>query len=370
MADTQNQSLTQAYEALLTVDGWRDDLAQREIIAHFEELLYDLQHRPKTPFSFMGWLNRENHERFIKGIYLWGDVGRGKSMLMDLFYDHVPKSILTRRIHFHAFMTEIHEALYEFRESNPGEDDPLPIIAEDFASTCQVLCLDEFQVHDIADAMILSRLFEALVEQGVITVTTSNRPPDGLYKDGLQRDSFLPCIALLKQRFEILALDHDTDYRLEKLRGSDVYFQPAKNIKPMEKLFNSLTQHSAQASILHVKGRDIILAKTADGMAWASFSELCEAALGAEDYNTLACEFHTIFLTDIPKMTTDNRNEAKRFVLLIDAIYEHKARFICSADAPAEELYPSGDGSFEFQRTVSRLMEMQSSAYLGASHET
>ncbi len=368
MADTQNQSLTQAYEALLTNDGWQDDLAQREILMHFEALLHDLQNRPKTPFSFMGWLNREVHERFIKGIYLWGDVGRGKSMLMDLFYDHLPKPILARRIHFHAFMTEIHEALYEFRQSNPGEEDPLPIIAEEFASHCQILCLDEFQVHDIADAMILSRLFEALVEQGVITITTSNRPPDGLYQNGLQRNSFLPFIELVKQRFEIISLDHDTDYRLEKIEGSKVYFKPSTNIEPMKKLFNSLTQHSPQAAILHVKGRNLTLNKTADGMAWASFAELCEAALGAEDYNTLAAEFHTLFLTGIPKMTADNRNEAKRFVLLVDALYEHRTRLICSAEVSAHDLYPHGDGSFEFQRTVSRLIEMQSSLYLGASH--
>lgn len=365
----QKLPIAQAYDALISSGELNDDEHQRHIIVEFDQLLHDIQNRPKTRFSLMGWLNNENHERYVRSIYLWGDVGRGKSMMMDLFYDHLPKKIPSRRLHFHAFMTEIHEALHEFRQEHPNESDPLPIIAQDFAQTCEILCLDEFQVHDIADAMILSRLFTALIERGVVTVTTSNRPPDGLYQDGLQRNSFLPFIELVKNRFDILSLDNEIDYRLQKLQGGKVYFQPASNIKPMQKLFDELRQHEPTDTNLYVKGRDIPLAKTADGMVWASFSELCESALGAEDYNTLALEYHTLFLSGIPKMTSENRNEAKRFVHLIDALYEHRTRLICSADAPAHELYPSGDGSFEFQRTVSRLVEMQSSAYLGASHD-
>lgn len=369
MADTQNHPLAQAYDTLLREENLQDDIAQREVITHLDELLHDLQHQPKTPFSLMGWLNSEKHERYIKSLYLWGDVGRGKSMLMDMFFDLIPTRIPARRLHFHAFMTEIHEALHRFRQQHPDENDPLPRIAEAFAQKCQVLCLDEFQVHDIADAMILSRLFEALLAQHVVTVTTSNRPPDGLYQHGLQRESFLPFIALVKERFEIISLDHEIDYRLRKLRGSEVYFQPATNTQPLQELFDLLAQHAPQPAMLHVKGRQLSLPKTADGMVWASFKELCEAALGAENYNTLAREFHTIFLTGIPKMGPENRNEAKRFVLLVDALYEHRARLICSADAPPHELYPTGDGSFEFQRTISRLVEMQSKSYLGASHE-
>ncbi len=361
--------VAQAYDALIDAGELSEDTHQRTLITHFDELLGDIQERPKTSFSLMGWLNNEKHERYIRGIYLWGDVGRGKSMLMDMFYDHIPDKTKARRLHFHAFMTEIHEALHGFRTDHPNESDPLPIIAEDFAKNCEVLCLDEFQVHDIADAMILSRLFSALIEKNVVTVTTSNRPPDGLYKNGLQRDSFVPFIALLKDRFDILALDSETDYRLEKLQGSETYFQPASNIKPMQQLFDKLRQHATKPDSVLVKGREIKLEKTADGMVWASFNELCEAALGAEDYNTLAQQYHTVFLTNIPHLNKENRNEAKRFVHLIDALYEHRTRLICSADAPAHELYPSGDGSFEFQRTVSRLVEMQSSAYLGASHD-
>ena len=368
MADTQNNLLMQAYEVLLRENAWERDAAQCEIITHFDTLLQELRNRPKPKFSLMGWLNNQTQERLLKGIYLWGDVGRGKSMLMDLFYDHIPDSIPARRIHFHAFMTEIHEALHRFREDYPNSDDPLPEIAEEFAEASRILCLDEFQVHDIADAMILSRLFKALLEQGVITIITSNREPDELYEHGLQRESFLPFIALIKERFTTIALDHDTDYRLEKLRDNKTYFQPSTNIEPMEELFDSLTQHPPKSEILHVKGRDLTLPKVADGIVWASFSELCEQPLGAEDYNTLASEYHTLFLTHIPQMNAESRNEAKRFVLLVDALYEHRTRLICSADAPAYDLYPSGDGSFEFQRTVSRLMEMQSNTYLGASH--
>lgn len=369
MADTQKDAITQAYDALVASGELETDAHQREVARYFDELFHDIQHRPKTPFSLLGWLNSEKHERYVRSLYLWGDVGRGKSMLMDLFFDQLPPTIAARRIHFHSFMTEIHEALHRFRAQHSDKDDPLPHIAKSFSENCQLLCLDEFQVHDIADAMILSRLFESLLAENVVCVTTSNRPPDGLYQHGLQRDSFLPFIALVKERFDIISLDHPTDYRLQKLQGSDVYFQPEDNIAPMQELFDALRHHEPSAVQLHVKGRDIPLNKTADGMVWAHFSELCETALGAEDYNHLAQEYHTVFLTNIPRMTKENRNEARRFVHLIDALYEHRTRLICSADAPAHELYPSGDGSFEFQRTVSRLVEMQSIAYLGASHD-
>lgn len=358
----------QAYEALVAAGEMQDDTDQRDIIAHLDQLLRDVTHPPKTPFSLLGWLNHEKHDRYIQSVYLWGDVGRGKSMLMDLFYDHLPDSIRSRRIHYHAFMTEIHEALHRIRKEQPDLQDPLPHIAAEFAEQCRVLCLDEFQVTDIADAMILSRLFAALLEEGVITVTTSNRPPDSLYANGLQRESFLPFIALVKERFEVLALEHDQDYRLIKLRGSEVYLQPGSNVKPLQEIFDSLRRHEPQPATLHVKGREVVLKKTADGMAWASFDELCAKALGAEDYNTLAREFHTLFLTHIPRLTPENRNEAKRFVTLIDALYEQRTRLICSADAAPHELYEKGDGHFEFQRTISRLMEMQSAAYIGASH--
>ena len=251
---TQKFPLAQAYDALISAGDLQKDERQQALITHFDQLMYELSNRPKTSFSFMGWLNNENTERYIRGIYLWGDVGRGKSMLMDLFHDHLPKKIKSRRLHFHAFMTEIHEALHNFRQEHPNESDPLPIIAQDFSKKCEVLCLDEFQVHDIADAMILSRLFTSLIEQGVVTITTSNRVPDELYKSGLQRASFLPFIELVKNRFDILSLDSEMDYRLQKLQGSEVFFQPASNTQPMQKLFNQLRQHEPNPAELHVKG--------------------------------------------------------------------------------------------------------------------
>lgn len=359
----------QAYDARIEKGELQDDASQRGILRRFELLNEQLVSPKARKFSLLSWLNNDQPDTEIKGIYLWGEVGRGKSMLMDLFFDHLPDFIPARRIHFHAFMTEIHEALYNLRDEEPDNSDPLPIIAKQFAKDCRILCLDEFQVHDIADAMILSRLFESLLQEKVVTVTTSNRPPDGLYANGLQRDSFLPFIALVKEHFTVKCLDHPTDYRLEKIKGSETFHIPGDDIAPLEQLFNRLRQHPPQPHSLNIKGRQLTLAKTADGMAWASFDELCANALGAEDYNCLAQEFHTLFLTHIPILTPDHRNEARRFVHLVDALYEHRTRLICSADASPQEIYQSGDGSFEFQRTISRLIEMQSTAYLGATHK-
>lgn len=371
MADIEITSLTQAYEALIRQGDIQDDPAQREIIPAFERLTRQLLARAEAEkwWKTLFKSSATPPHSPSKGIYLWGDVGRGKSMVMDLFYDHLPNGIKKRRIHFHAFMTEIHEALHNLQQKQPGLQDPLPVIAAQLRKHYQLLCLDEFQVHDIADAMILSRLFESLFAEGIRCVTTSNRPPRDLYLHGLQRSSFLPFIDLVTRELQVITLNHETDYRLQKMQGTHVYHEPADNIAPLEALFRSLTQHPPQPAVVHVKGRDIPLAQTADGIAWASFDELCTAALGAEDYNAIAAEYHTLFLTHIPQLSADLRNEAKRFAHLIDALYEHKSKLFCSADAPPEQLYPSGDGSFEFQRTVSRLIEMQSAPYLAAAHK-
>lgn len=304
------------------------------------------------------------------GIYIWGDVGRGKSMVMDMFYDSI-HGIPKQRIHFHAFMREVHARMHAWRQLK-ADDDLLPRVVREMAQGFRLLCLDELQVHDITDAMIISRLFTQLFELGVTVVFTSNRPPADLYQGGIQRELFQPFIALVKERMEVLELVSPTDYRLEQLRAmKQTYIHPL-GPEAEERLYDiycALTHgHESVPIHLSIQGRQLLVEKTAHGVAWMTFQELCERPLGAGDYIELANVFHTLLVQDIPILIPEKRNEAKRFVTLIDALYEHKVKFICSAAADPESLYPKGDGSFEFHRTVSRLIEMQSESYLGAEH--
>lgn len=259
MADTQKHPLTQAYETQIALNHWHDDQTQRAIIDAFQSLYNELLNvKAKKPTLLSFFKTKSSGGNHVKGIYLWGDVGRGKSMIMDMFFDIISPNIQAKRFHFHAFMTLIHEELYRYQQQSP-DGDPLPKIAKDFAQSCKLLCLDEFQVHDIADAMILSRLFASLLNNGIVTVTTSNRPPEDLYKNGLQRDSFLPFITLINQHFNVLTLNHETDYRLQKLSETDVYFTPKNNVKPLENLFAQMRQHEPKPTTLRIKGRDLLL---------------------------------------------------------------------------------------------------------------
>ena len=306
-----------------------------------------------------------------QGLYLYGGVGRGKSMLMDLFFEEAPVQ-RKRRTHFHEFMLEVHEALHARRKAGGGKsDDPLPKIAADIAGETWLLCFDEFFVTDIADAMILARLFGALFEEGVVVVATSNWPPDDLYKDGLQRERFLPFVDLLKSRLDILHLSSPTDYRMLRLKTIKTYYAPLgpAATKALEKAFADLTEGArAAAHEVAVRGRTVHLPKAARGVAYTSFAELCEKPRGAEDYLALARDFHTIVLDGVPRLKADRRNEAKRFMTLIDALYEHRCNLIMAADADPPDLYREGTHAFEFERTVSRLHEMQSSDYRAAPH--
>ncbi len=321
----------------------------------------------------------------VRGVYLCGDVGRGKSMLMDLFYDNAtlePK----RRVHFHAFMQEIHGSIREWRGLDEAEQrkrlrsldlpvasgaDPIPPVARQVARDARLLCFDELQVTDVADAMILGRLFEALFADGVVMVSTSNRAPGGLYADGINRQLFLPFIALIQKRMEVHHLDGETDYRLQRIMGRPVYHVPLGPVATgaVDQAWADLTDDARPVPCaIEVHGRRLAIPQAARGVARFTFMDLCVKPLGPADYLAIAKRFHTVLVDDIPKMGPEKRNEAKRFVTLIDALYEAKVNLIASAQAPPVGLYPAGDGSFEFARTASRLMEMQSADYIEARH--
>ncbi|MBL4665863.1 MAG: AFG1 family ATPase [Sneathiella sp.] len=302
-----------------------------------------------------------------QGIYMYGDVGRGKSMLMDLFFDTAPIEN-KRRVHFHSFMLEVHSFIHEWRQSDDKKgDDPLVPLAEKISEEAWLLCFDEFQVTDVADAMLLGRLFELLFNYGSVIIATSNRIPEDLYKDGLNRELFLPFIDLIKEQLDILHLSGGTDYRLDRLSKSDVYFSPLgpKTSEKMLKTFELLTEGSEIEPLeLINKGRTLHVETTARGVARFTFEELCARPLGASDYLMLTENLHSLLLDDVPKLGPHNRNEAKRFVTLVDVLYEDGTNLIISADVEAHKLYEEGHGHFEFARTVSRLMEMRSEDYL------
>ncbi|MAE52173.1 MAG: cell division protein ZapE [Micavibrio sp.] len=304
------------------------------------------------------------------GVYMYGGVGRGKSMLMDLFYSCLPDDIRKTRVHFHKFMIDVHDYIHSRRESDgirEGVDATLPLLAERLAERSRVICFDEFHVTDVADAMILGRLFTALFDRGVVVVATSNWEPDRLYEGGLQRDRFLPFIALLKNKLEIVHLDSPTDYRTQVLAQEGVYFSPlgGKTKARVNEVFHHLTDGAeVHAEDIDVKGRVIKVAQVANGAARFGFAQLCEQPLGAEDYLALTQRYRIIFLEGIPRLGYDRRNEAKRLMTLIDVLYDASVHVVFQADATPENLYNGHDHSFEFERTISRINEMQSKEYV------
>ncbi|HEY8591695.1 MAG TPA: cell division protein ZapE [Sphingomicrobium sp.] len=358
-----------AYDQLVAARELKRDPAQERAVVALDQLAASFEQKRGLLARLRG-----KPSKGPAGAYLWGGVGRGKSMLMDLAFEHIaaePK----RRVHFHAFMLETHARLRVARERHEG--DPIEPVAEEIAAGARLLCFDEMQVTNPADAMILSRLFGKLLDHGVKVVTTSNRPPQDLYKGGLNRELFLPFIGLIEQRMLLVAVDGPTDYRLERLSGVHVWHVPngPQATAALSQAFFQLTDYPVEdrakvpaEDIDLGGGRTLHVPKSLKGVAVFSFKRLCGEARGAADYLAVARRYHTVILVGIPVMGADMRNEAARFVTLIDALYEHKVKLLASADAEPSGLYPSGDGSFEFQRTVSRLEEMRSADYLAEGH--
>jgi len=346
-------SLRAEYEQMIAEGRLRPDPAQQAVMPEFDRIRNALLNPVKKS------LFRKAPEP-PKGLYLWGGVGRGKSMLMDLFVTSLG-DVPARRVHFHAFMQEIHAALHEVRKT--GVSDAIAPVAADVAASVRLLAFDEMQITDITDAMIVGRLFQALFADGVIVITTSNRAPDDLYKHGLNRDLFLPFIALIKERMVVQELSSATDYRQDRLAGTPVYFTPvnAGSRAQMNAVWQDLAGgQKGDPLTLRVKGRDVVIPMFRNGVGRAGFHALCGQPLGAADYLALAEAVKVLMLDDIPTLGRSNFNEAKRFVTLIDALYEARVRLICSAAAKPEMLYLEGEGTFEFERTASRLREMQS----------
>ncbi|MCU0803389.1 MAG: cell division protein ZapE [Rhodobacteraceae bacterium] len=356
MRENFTEALTDIYEARVTAGTLRADPAQLDVLPALDEIRQWLEDQAGRKRSFLSRFRKTPHAP--KGVYLWGGVGRGKSMVMDLFFaaTDIPRK---RRVHFHAFMQEVHAAIFAQRKK--GVDDPVLPVAQALIADLACLCFDEMQITDITDAMLVGRLFTLLMDAGVVIVTTSNRPPEDLYKDGLNRALFLPFIDLLRDRMEVMELESPTDYRQHRLMGAQVYFHPAGTARAqIDTIWRDLTGGATGEVLpLIVNGRRVDVPRFANGVGRATFWDLCAKALGPADYLAIAGAVRVLILEDIPQLSASNYNEAKRFVTLVDALYEARVRLIASAADVPERLYLEGAGAFEFERTASRLREMQ-----------
>jgi cell division protein ZapE len=371
-----------AYRALKSSGRLEHDAAQELAAAKLQSVANAL--KDYQPSGNAGWLERwgarlgigrrhdDEGDAPSQGLYIYGAVGRGKSMLMDIFFATAPVE-KKRRVHFHAFMLEVHAILHRWRQRKSKDLDLIPALADKIAGETWLLCFDEFHVTNIADAMILGRLFTELFERGVVVVATSNWAPDELYSGGLQRDRFLPFIDLMKQKLDVLELDGARDFRLQRLKDLSLYHSP---LGPMseDKMRAAFTRLSGglvpEPGSLTVQGRRLDVPRQAGPVAWFDFEELCARPLGAADYLALATHYPVILIDSVPRLSSAQRDQARRFMTLIDALYEHRVTTVIAAADRPERLYPEGEGAIEFQRTVSRLNEMQSADYLNRPHLT
>lgn len=361
------------YDELVENGHIRNDDAQRGVLLELEKLLErPAQPAAKKPSLLGRWLNKSRAEAPVRGLYIWGNVGHGKSMLMDLFFAHVPLA-QKRRVHFHAFMQEVHRRIHHLRLDERYSGDPVVALAAQLAAETTLLCFDELQASDVADATLLYRLFQGLFSAGVTIVSTSNHPPATLYTGGVQRERFAKFIGLIEEKMQVMALSSDADYRHMQLKSlhKTYHFPLGREADAfIERVLEHICASTAPAEDrLSVQGRVTKFLRYDESIGRFTFAELCESALGPADYLALAKRLDTVILTGIPRLPPEKRNEAKRLVTLIDALYEHKVKLVCTAEVPPDAIYGEGDGGFEFRRTVSRLTEMQSEKYLERQHE-
>jgi cell division protein ZapE len=357
------RGMMDAFEAALGANGYQADDSQRAAALRLQQLYSELLgFKAARRSQLRKLLSRAQPPR---GVYFWGGVGRGKSFLMDCFFDAVPYR-RKRRVHFHAFMQQVHAALKQYK----SVADPLAQVADELARSARLLCFDEFHVSDIADAMILGRLVEALFERGVVLVATSNYPPDGLYPNGLQRQNFLPTIELLKKKLEVFELDAGIDYRLRSLERMDIFIVPngADADRRLAENFQQLCGEPSSDEALDILGRTLKTRARSLGAVWFDFQEICGGPRSQNDYLELARCYHSFMLSDVPKMSRDQANEARRFTWLVDVLYDFRVKLILSAEVEAHLLYVEGPHANEFTRTVSRLIEMRTREYLASPH--
>ncbi|WP_158745408.1 cell division protein ZapE [Acidisphaera sp. L21] len=377
---TQSTGPLSAYRAKLATGELSTDPAQASAAERLQDLWAKLRgYDPPSQPERAGFMNRLLRRRAVdeaptgpSGLYLVGEVGRGKSMLMDLFFAEAEVA-RKQRIHFHAFMQDVHARVFAWKQANPGGTDPVPPLADDIAGRAALLCFDEFQVNDIADAMILGRLFSALFERAVVVVATSNTTPDDLFRGKPGRDAFLPFIALIKRHLDVLVLDGGRDFRRARMRGMTTWHVPANGRADaaLDAAFATLSGGATpRAQRLTVNGRTLRVPLSADGVARFDFAALCGQPLGPGDYLAIATHFPTLVLDGIPRLGPENYDHARRFITLVDALYDHRVKLIASADAYPDQLYERGEGAKAFERTASRLEEMQSEDWTALQHLT